>query len=189
MTRLNIGCGGQIEPGWVNIDRSFSEEQVELAGKRLARYLVCDLAEPLPLQDETATAIVAHHVLDLLEGDDLRALLLEVERILTPAGVLRVSSVDYRNAAAAMVQGDLDFFRALGVPEVGTAAETFAWYLDWGGARRTVFYAPAQLGLEYLEPAGFEWEVVGYHETTAMPSVTDLDSREDESWFLEARKA
>jgi SAM-dependent methyltransferase len=189
MTRLNIGCGGQIVPGWVNIDRSFSEEQVELADKHLARYLVCDLAEPLPIPDESATAIVAHHVLDLLEPDDLRALLSEVERILTPGGVLRVSSVDYRNAIAACAQGDLDYFRALGVPDVGSAAETFAWYLNWGGARRTVLYAPAQLGLDYLEPAGFKWEVVGFHETTAMPSVTDLDSREDESWFIEAKKS
>lgn len=195
--KLNLGAGGQIREGWVNIDRAWPGDlAVRVDGHGYvtafdsgAPIETLDLAEPLPYPDSTASAAVAHHVLDLLETLDLAALCHEVARVLEPGGVWRISSVDYRNAIAALVRRDLDWFARLGVPDQADPAATFMWYLEWGGARKTVLYAPAQLGVEYLEPAGFTWELVAFHETTSRSgSICELDSREDESWFLEAVK-
>lgn len=197
--RLNLGAGGQIVQGWVNIDRAWPDDlavYTDPHGNQTALDLddadliTHDLAEPLPFADATASCAVAHHVLDLLEELDVAALCHEVARVLEPGGVWRISNVDYRNAIAALVQRDLDYFRKLGVPDQRDAASTFMWYLEWGGARKTVLYCPEQLGLEYLEPAGFKWEQVDYHVTTTKSgSICELDSREDESWFLEATKS
>lgn len=197
--RLNLGSGGRTDDGWVHLDREFSPETLERAEAQLrarpslpprcdSAFVQHDLREPLPFKDGEVTMAAAHHVLDLLDHDALALLVGEVFRVLEPGGVLRVSSVDYRHAIGALARGDFAWFTDLGVPECETIERTFAWYLDWGGARKTIFYAPEHLAVEYLHPAGFGVDLLSFHETLAQASICDLDSREGESWFLEARK-
>lgn len=190
VSKLNLGAGGQVVEGWTNIDKGCGPG-----------IFCADLTDPLPFPDGSARVAVAHHVLDMLDEPDLHALLGEVTRVLEPGGVLRISSPDFTHAMRALAEGDDNWFYRLGVPLRGSLGiskpaaredavrSAFAWYLDWGGARRTILYSPEHLGVEYLEPAGLKWERVGFHETVAsMPSICDLDTREGESFFVDAVK-
>lgn len=173
--RLNLGCGGQVADGWVNIDRAGDPPVV-----------VHDLRDPLPFPDGSVAMAVAHHVLDLLEERDLRAVLAEVHRVLEPAGVLRVSTIDITKSLRAVRDDDIDWFTAKGIPG-DTVNDAAAWWLDCGGARKTILTTRGKLaGL--LADAGFACTYVGFEETTTKPRICELDSREDESFFVEATK-
>lgn len=82
--KLNLGCGKDIKPGWVNIDRK-PYPGVDL---------VLDLARgPLPFQIGSIDAILAHDVLEHLH--DWETVVLECARVLRPGGTLEVH-VPYR---------------------------------------------------------------------------------------------
>lgn len=173
--RLNLGCGGQVADGWVNIDRAGDPP-----------IIVHDLRDALPFPDHSVERAVAHHVLDLLEADDLRALLVDVERVLVPAGVLRISNPSLTKGLGAIVRKDLAWFTSRGAPTTDLV-EAYMWWLTCGGARKTILATPGIMG-EYLDTAGFKWTEVAFHETTTVASICDLDSREDESFYVEATK-
>lgn len=74
--RLNLGCGKDIRPGWVNLDIA-PLEGVDV---------VHDLNElPLPFEEETFAEILC---LDILEHVEFAPLLKECLRILEPGGKL-----------------------------------------------------------------------------------------------------
>jgi SAM-dependent methyltransferase len=183
MRRLNLGSGGQIAVGWVNIDREFSSDQM---GRAREAFLQHDLRDPLRFEDGTAEMAVAHHVLDLLEEHDLSALLAEIHRVLVPGGVLRISLIDLVKGLDAVRRDDFEWFASKGAPG-DDIPSAYMWWLTCGGARKTLMVSPGMLG-RFLDEAGFKRETVAFQETTAVASICDLDSREGESFFVEARK-
>lgn len=201
--KLNLGSGGRTDVGWIHVDREFAPETVARFAANFDTNTACvqhDLTDlPLPFADGVASMAVAHHVLDAFAEDDLAKLLGEVYRVLEPGGVLRVSSPNYEHAVRALVRADSSWFHNLGVPmqavdgivrpgdAVRAAQHAFYWYLFWGGARKTPLLSPQHLAFDFLEPAGFSWVVVAHDETTTRNgSICELDSRADESWFVEA---
>jgi predicted SAM-dependent methyltransferase len=78
--RLHIGCGQEAIPGWVNIDSR------QLPG--VDRVL--DIRQGLPF--ENVDAIYAEHFLEHLSLEDGLAFLRECRRVLTPQGILRLST-------------------------------------------------------------------------------------------------
>lgn len=196
--KLNLGAGGQVAAGWLNIDRRFSGDLTWVNAQDHhvtwpdndggSLVMVHDLTEPWPLPDESADFAVAHHLLDLLEAPDLMFVLREALRVLMPRGVLRISSIDFAKGFEARRDGNVDWFARLGIPAefCDDAALAFDWWLDWGGARRTLL--PLGGARRILEVVGFKVEAADFEETTTLPAICELDSRPDESWFLEARK-
>jgi len=75
--KLNLGCGKDIRPGWVNIDK------VEHSG-----VMAHDLKDPLPFPDDTVDYILANDVLEHIL--DFERVVKDCHRVLRPGGVLEV---------------------------------------------------------------------------------------------------
>ena len=81
MTKLHLGCGPQILPGWVNIDN------VKYPG---VDKVVDVTRKPLPYKD--VSFVFAEHFIEHLAYDDALKLMRECRRILRDDGVLRLST-------------------------------------------------------------------------------------------------
>jgi len=93
--KLNIGCGANRKPGWVNIDLA---PNVDLS---------LDLRERIPLADGSARLIYSEHFFEHLDypGDALR-FLGECRRLLAPGGIFSVGVPDTEWPLAAYVGPD-----------------------------------------------------------------------------------
>jgi SAM-dependent methyltransferase len=76
--RLNLGCGRDIRPGYVNLD------VVKMPGIDV----VADLERPLPFADDSFDEVFTSHVLEHV--GDLFPLLAELRRICRPDAVIRI---------------------------------------------------------------------------------------------------
>jgi len=85
--RLNLGCGTDVRPGFVNLDVA------ALPGVDVVHDLN---VLPLPFEDETFEEILCQ---DVLEHVDLIGVLRECHRILQPGGEIHVQSPHFTSAA------------------------------------------------------------------------------------------
>lgn len=77
--KLNLGCGKDIRPGWINIDR--------IRGPGVDVVLDLD-QENLPFSDGIVDEVLASHILEhLVRWEDL---LVEIHRVLRPRGRLEI---------------------------------------------------------------------------------------------------
>jgi SAM-dependent methyltransferase len=175
--RLNWGCGNDPRPGWINSD------QKDLPGIDL----VCDARSGLPLETGSIDYAVSIHALPEIPYDDLVPVLTELRRVLKHGGVLRLALPDLERGVAAYERGDRDYF-LIPDDEWRDIGSKLVVQLAWYGYSRTLFVR----GFvdELLHKAGFaSIEHVGYRETSSpYPEIVELDNREHESLFVEARK-
>lgn len=77
--RLNVGCGAHYADGWVNVDTD-PEVYAEFHA---------DAAE-LPFADDDAEMVYLGHLLEGIDTEQARTILLETRRVLQPTGFLVV---------------------------------------------------------------------------------------------------
>jgi SAM-dependent methyltransferase len=173
--RLHWGCGDVVVPGWINSDLK-SGPGVDLP---------CDIRQGLPLPDAHVDYIVSHHVLNDLGIYDQVPALKELRRVLRPGGVLRLSVADLDRAIAAYQAGRREYFH---VWEWDSVAGNFITHVLWYGLTRTLF--TWEFTEELLRKAGFARVCrVAYRVTASpYPEIVALDSRPDESLYVEAFK-
>ena len=105
--RVNVACGPDIQPGFVNVD-------LFAASPEVVRW---DCRWNLPLADSTAVGIRVEHFLEHLETcEELPGFLGDCWRVLKPEGVLRVVVPDARKYIEAYLQPGLSGFAALNCP-------------------------------------------------------------------------
>lgn len=110
--RLNLGCGPDVRPGWVNVD-------LDLDGAHAAAdFYNYDLRSGLPLADGSASFIHSSHFFEHLSNRDGRNLLRECLRVLEPGGVLRLALPHYRPFFSAYLAGDWDYVSAVKLDEI-----------------------------------------------------------------------
>jgi len=81
--KLHFGCGGNVKPGFVNIDLSSAAD------------LTLDLREPLPLATGSCSLIYSEHFLEHIEyPNDVRGLLRECYRVLQTGGIFSAGVPD-----------------------------------------------------------------------------------------------
>jgi len=84
MPKLNLGCGLDKKPGWVNID----------IRREVNPDLVWDLEKPLPLPSNYAEEILAKDVLEHISFRKVRDVLKDWYRVLKPGGKITIQVPD-----------------------------------------------------------------------------------------------
>ena len=175
--RLNWGCGGYPEPGWLNSDIK-DEPGIQI---------VADVREGLPLDDDSIDYIASIHALPELPYPDLVPALTELRRVLKPGGFLRLVLPDLERGIAAYQRGDSEYFH---VPDgdARTLGGKFVTQMIWYGYSRSLFVR--DFAEELLDRAGFSRiEHCAYKQTASpWPEIVALDDRERESLFVEGVK-
>jgi glycosyltransferase involved in cell wall biosynthesis len=83
LLKLNLGCGGEHLPGWVNVDKFLASQP----------DLVHDLEQfPWPLLDNCAEEVLLKHVLEHLgrDSDTFLRIIQELYRVCAPGAVVRI---------------------------------------------------------------------------------------------------
>jgi SAM-dependent methyltransferase len=175
--RMNWGCGDNPDEGWINSDIK-SAPGVDIS---------CDIRDGLPLPDDDLDYIVSVHALVEIPYGDMVATLRELRRVLKPGGVLRLVLPDLVKGVKAYLANDRDYF-VVPDSDASSIGGKLVTQLLWYGWSRTVFT------VDYIEEtlleAGFrEVHECSFRETkSAFPEIVEPDSRERESFFVEAVK-
>ncbi len=175
--RLNWGCGEDPPAGWINSDLN----------DRPGVDIVCDIRDGLPVEDDWFDYVVSMHALPMIPYPELVPVLGELRRALRPGGVLRLGLPDVERGIQAFLRGDRDYFL---VPddEVRSLGGKFVVHMLWYGWSVTMF--TRDFIEELLVKAGFRQIAhCRYQESSfGLPGIVDLDNREAESLFVEAKK-
>ena len=176
--RLNWGCGSNPELGWINSDIKDDP----------GIHLPADILAGLPLPAESIDYAVSIHALPELSYPDVVPALVELRRVLRPAGVLRLGLPDLEKSVGAFQRGDRDYFLVPDEDATSLGAKLVT-QLVWYGWSRTLF--TYEFIEEQLERAGFTAIVRCSYRVTASryPEIVDLDNREPESLFVEASRS
>ena len=91
--RLNLGCGFNVLPGWLNTDLE--------GGRHGTTYM--DALRTFPMPDNSLDAILCEHLIEHLPSEGGRFLLNESFRVLKPKGAIRVITPDLESLARLCV--------------------------------------------------------------------------------------
>lgn len=93
--RIHFGCGGRIVPGWLNMDLSGSDYDMDF------------LDLPYPFHDSSVGEIVSQHVIEHFTITQARGILTELRRIMKAGGRLWISCPDMEKICKAYCEGHL----------------------------------------------------------------------------------
>lgn len=173
--RLHWACGWTIAPGWTNSD-IMNGDGIDLVG---------DVRHGLTVPDDTFDYATSHHGLNDLKIYEQVDALKELRRVLKPGGVLRLGLPDLNRFIAAFQSGDAEQFE---VYDWETIDGNFITHLLWYNITQTPFtYRFAE---ELMKKAGFrDVRECRFGQTaSAYPEIASLDSRKNESFFIEGMK-
>ncbi len=175
--KLHLGSGGNLKPGWLNIDMSPRAD------------LQLDLREDLPFPDACVAVIYSEHFFEHLEYPrDALHLLRESLRVLQPGGLFSLGVPDTSFALESYVYGKEEFFRV---------AHERGWHPRWCDTRMH------QINYHFRQNGEHKWQYdvetltqvllnAGFADVTRRAFSPELDSeyrRGDSTFYLDARKS
>lgn len=111
--RVNLGCGADVRPGWLNLDLQPPRQARTHARTSGAELVRCDLRRGLPLPPASCSLIYSSHVFEHLEFRHGLRLMRDSLRALAPGGRFRIALPDFRRVFDAYLRSDDDYFALL----------------------------------------------------------------------------
>lgn len=156
MKFLNIGCGKNFHPDWINIDLESHSPQVKKV----------DIRKGLPFEDDSIDYCYSSHVLEHLDTAAAESLLKEMWRVLRPGGAIRLVVPDLEIIAK-------DYLKALDKLDGEFDQLNYSNY-EWtviqlldqmvrekGGGKMSFFWRNMDINKDYvLQRAGLEAKIV-----------------------------
>lgn len=173
--RLHWGCGHAIAPGWINTDIR------PIRGVDLC----ADIRDGLPLAGESIDLISSQHALQELTIVEIMAALEEFHRVLKTGGIARFCLPDFDKLVTAYVSGD------------DALQKCWDWRDRSGNYISQIIFnnhtrTPLTYGWmeELMSYAGFGQITRNAHGETSStsPEIVELDTRPDESFYIEGVK-
>ena len=156
--KLQLGCGLNLLPGWINTD----SQPVATAD-----YL--DFMRPFPFAADAFDAVFCEHTIEHIEKTGATKMIAEVFRVLKPGGHFRVLTPSLENFCrlalepqSSVAQTYLAFHRRY----TGDAQSTIA------DAVNRIFYAHGHRHIYALNELGLMLQQAGFNEIKAMPAGT-----------------
>lgn len=169
MIKVNYGCGSIQPEGWINVD---SDNDFNV------------LTNLDSVNNDSVDIMVAHAIIQQIEWHDLVKQLSDLRDKLKEGGVLRISLPDIQRGFKALEEYDHEWFPN-GEDDIH---ERFCAWITWYSTSITLLTPEALI--DKLKAAGFEFvQRVQFKETVfSDSSITELDTRKNEFYFMEARK-
>ena len=153
--RVNVACGPQVLPGFVNIDLIPCSPEV----------IGWDCRRSLPVETGSAAGIRVEQFVEHLDTrEELPAFLADCRRALKPGGVLRLIVPDAERYLRAYCRDDLSGFKELVVPSVDPFPSDLPTRMDivnhifhqwnehrWGYDYETLAHRLSQAGFENVQ--------------------------------------
>lgn len=160
--RLNFGCGYDIKPDWVNVDKV-----------RHGKHDVADILSRWPYSDNVFNEILTAHVLHMFDRQELRRVLEILHSNLKPGCPIYIEDFDPIKAFEAYQRGDA---AALVIPDdvEPTLDGKFANYLSWYGTRHSLNTGRGMA--ELLMQVGFK--------NAAVVEPFEYATRPEESYYV-----
>ena len=158
LTKLNIGAGAQVRPGWLNTDLVPAD----------AAVFPMNAAVPFPFDDETFDYVSSAHMIEhIVLGDGVR-MLIECFRVLKPGGRIRIATLDlgrlltlYLPDLNDIQKKYLDWTVQEFMPEIHGTHPTLALNSRYHNSGHKFIYDEQVLG-NVIKNAGFE-NLLKYH--------------------------
>jgi SAM-dependent methyltransferase len=209
--KLHLGSGPHAVPGWENVDKSLTPV---LTRKPAARALLrriglinelqaqttwppevkrMNVSATWPWSDGAAGAVFSSHMVEHLEADEVRHVLSEAFRVLRPGGIMRLALPDLHLAVEKYLSD-----KAAGDER---AADSFVTYLylrpevHGSGVHRMLvrmLHRPHLWMYDFdslaarIRETGFVDVTRCHYQQGSCPDVELLDSRPEDSFYLEA---
>jgi SAM-dependent methyltransferase len=211
--KLHLGSGPHAIPGWENVDKSLTPLLTRRAPVRAAMQRLglinelqaksswppevkrMNVSSTWPWHDGSASAVFSSHMVEHLEAGEVRHFLSEAFRVLKPTGVMRLALPDLQLAVANYLSDKQ------GGDE--RAADAFITYLylrpevHGSGLHRVLvrlLHRPHLWMYDFdslaarIKDAGFVDITRCEYRQGSCPDVELLDSRPEDSFYLEALK-
>lgn len=168
--KINFGCGVVQPKDWANVD---NDPQYNAYYDSLKN-----------IESNSVDMMVAHCSLQMTVYPALPDLLKELLRVLKPGATLRISLPDIIRGFKSYAENDISFFPN----HEENLDDRFSGWINWYSTARTLIL-PTTLSRKLID-VGFSKVIrVDFKQTQCEDFIIcDLDTRENECYFLEAVK-
>ncbi|HEX6188522.1 MAG TPA: methyltransferase domain-containing protein [Pyrinomonadaceae bacterium] len=188
--KLNLGCGGDLKPGWINVDLWLDSPDPRPEGSE-AIFINYDLRREIPLDAGSCEIIYSSHFFEHLDYNVGLRQLRECYRLLKPHGTFRISLPDFKGACRAYLNNDADYFKLVDtgvfLPEVEPGTLTLIDYINFAayqsGEHKRMYDEEKVIVL--LQKIGFSAVTVSSYDSTIDPPSP---LRIDYSFYVQATK-
>lgn len=162
-TKLHLGCGAIIIPGWLNYDTHPGHGGI-----------VRDLSRPFFENSDSVDIIFHEHFIEHLSRAAGVAFLRECYRVLKPGGVMRIVTPNLAQLCVDYMNGMIDRFKGAWEPKTACAMVNEGMRL-WG---HEFLYDVDELALVLVE-AGFSADSIEdwAYRHSATPALKGVDQR------------